>query len=163
MLDEPLVELLGALARGGVEFVIVGGVACVVHGAPVVTFDLDILYRRTDENVDRLLVVLGDLEAVFRGDSRNLRPNKTHLGGAGHLLFRTRLGPLDVLGSMGRETTFEDAVDASTPLQFDGFVVRVASLAQVITSKEQAARPKDLAVLPLLRATLAENQRATDR
>jgi hypothetical protein len=94
MLDVLLVELLSVLAGHGVEFVLVGGVACVFHGAPVVTFDLDVLYRRTPENNTRLLTALRDLDATFRGDARKLHPNATHVGGPGRLLLATRLGPL---------------------------------------------------------------------
>jgi hypothetical protein len=162
MLDEPLVDLLRVLARCGVEFVLVGGVACVVHGAPVVTFDLDVLYRRTPENAGRLLAALGDLDAIFRGDSRKLRPNATHLGGPGHLLLATRLGPLDVLGTIGAGTTYDDVIGDALTLTLEDFTFRVASLERIIVSKEQAGRPKDLAVLPVLRATLAEVERGRD-
>ncbi len=45
---------LPALARGGVEFIIVGGVAATIHGSARVTRDLDIVYSRTPENIARL-------------------------------------------------------------------------------------------------------------
>jgi hypothetical protein len=46
--------ILLALLDAGVEFIVVGGTAAVIMGAPVVTFDIDIVHRRTPENVDRL-------------------------------------------------------------------------------------------------------------
>ena len=49
-------QALALLARHGVEFIIVGGVAAVAHGAPIVTLDLDVVHRRTPDNVQRLLV-----------------------------------------------------------------------------------------------------------
>jgi hypothetical protein len=68
-----LAALLAALCDSGVEFIIVGGVAAVLQGVPITTTDLDIVHRRTPENVARLLEVLLKLDATirrFRGDSR---------------------------------------------------------------------------------------------
>jgi hypothetical protein len=70
-----LVELPRVLIRPEVEFVVVGGAAAVINGAPVATFDLDILHRRTPENVRRLVAALTELDATFRTDSRKLRPS----------------------------------------------------------------------------------------
>ena len=62
-----LEQLLPALARAGVELIIVGGVAAIVHGSARLTQDLDIVYRRTPENVARLATRLG---AVDHPDGR---------------------------------------------------------------------------------------------
>ena len=37
-------ELLQSLVEGNVEFIVVGGVAAVLEGVPVSTFDLDIVF-----------------------------------------------------------------------------------------------------------------------
>ena len=58
-------ELVALLAEHGVEFIIVGGVAAVLQGASLTTFDLDVLHRRTPENVDRLLRALARLGAAL--------------------------------------------------------------------------------------------------
>lgn len=63
------------LVAEGVEFVVIGGMAGVLHGAPIATKDLDIVHRRTPENIARLLGVLRDIDAVKRADSRRLRPD----------------------------------------------------------------------------------------
>ena len=67
------------LSRRNVEYIVVGGMAGVLHGAPVVTADLDIVHRRTQENVAKLLELLNELQAIFRGDDRRLKPNESHL------------------------------------------------------------------------------------
>ncbi len=68
-------ELLRTLAAGNIEFIIIGGTAAVLHGAPTTTFDLDIVHRRTSDNVERLLVVLQNLDALVREPThRRLRP-----------------------------------------------------------------------------------------
>ena len=71
-----LPALLAALCDSGVEFIIVGGVAAVLQGVPITTNDLDIVHRRTPENVARLLEVLLKLDATMRHDlaRRGLRP-----------------------------------------------------------------------------------------
>ncbi|MDP3275572.1 MAG: hypothetical protein Q8Q09_10285 [Deltaproteobacteria bacterium] len=81
-----------------VEFIVVGGVCAVLHGAPVATFDLDIVHSRTPENVAKRLDVLGGIDAMFRADSRELRPTAALLEGPGHLLLRTTLGALGCSG-----------------------------------------------------------------
>lgn len=68
---EPL-RILRVLSAHEVEFIVVGGVSAVLHGAPVTTFDLDIVHRRTPENIDRLLAALRELDAILR--SRSARP-----------------------------------------------------------------------------------------
>jgi predicted nucleotidyltransferase len=156
-----IVESLRELARANVEFVVVGMVSGVLQGAPVSTFDLDIVHRRTAENVDRLLLVLQRLQAVYRGDPRGLAPTKEHLFGPGHQLLATTMGDLDVLGTIDGERAYEDLVDAAEALDIgDGLAVRVLKLEELIGIKRRAGRPKDLAVIPLLQSTLDERKRS---
>jgi len=92
-------EALEVLARHHVDFVVVGGVAAVLEGASISTFDLDIVHDRSPENVARLLSALVDLDARYRDlTGRVLRPEAHGLEGQGHHLLLTRCGPLDVLG-----------------------------------------------------------------
>jgi len=81
----------------------------VLHGAPVTTFDLDIVHSRNAENVARLLLALEDLEAVYRlQPERQLRPAESNLASPGHQLLLTKFGPLDVPGTIGKSRTWED-------------------------------------------------------
>jgi hypothetical protein len=57
---------LGALSAGGVDFTLVGGLAAVLSGAPINTFDVDVVHSREPGNIHRLLPVLDALDAVFR-------------------------------------------------------------------------------------------------
>jgi hypothetical protein len=88
--DPSFVPLLAALNEHGVEYFVVGALAAVLQGAPVVTFDVDIVHRRTPDNVERLLGALRALDAYYRLDPRKLRPNETHLVTKGHQLLQTR-------------------------------------------------------------------------
>lgn len=95
-------ELLRALVERDVAFIVVGGVAAVLEGAPVSTFDLDIVYSLDEENLARLARVLQDLEAIYVDPAgRSLRPDIDRLRGGGHHLLRTRYGRLDAIASQG--------------------------------------------------------------
>lgn len=156
-------EILRLLASGDVEFVVVGMTAGVLHGAPVTTLDLDVVHRRSPVNVERLLRVLADLDAIYRHDSRRLRPDASHLLGPGHQLLTTRLGDLDCLGTIDAGRDYEQLLDLAVEMKVaDGLTIQVLSLSGLIDAKERSARAKDLAVLPLLRATLDESRRQTE-
>ena len=59
--------ILTLLARSGVEFVVVGGVAGLAHGSARITYDIDVCYRRTPENIARVCETLEPLHPVLRG------------------------------------------------------------------------------------------------
>ena len=142
------------------ELVVVGMAAGVLRGAPVTTLDVDIVHRRNPENIARLLRVLADLDAVYRHDPRRLKPAESHLSSPGHQLLSTRFGHLDCLGTIGNDLSYEQLLDRAPELDLaDGLVVRVIDLPTLIELKQEAGRPKDLAALPVLRATLAESRR----
>jgi hypothetical protein len=95
-----LTQILLALVDGQVDFVLVGGLAAVSQGAPVTTFDVDIVHDRSPANVGRLVIVLACLGARYRGRSDDLRPTAETLESPGRQLLATSLGPLDVLGTV---------------------------------------------------------------
>jgi hypothetical protein len=68
--------------------------AAVLQGTPTLTFDLDIVYARNPQSIQRLLAVLEELAAIFRDDPRTLAPNASHLESRGHKVLETRLGDL---------------------------------------------------------------------
>ena len=149
--DPRFAELLRVLHDHGVEFVVVGGVAAVLEGAPLSTFDLDIVPRWSGENLDRLAVALESLEALY-GDpaGREIKPTRERLASPGHHLLDTRLGPLDVLGTIGRARRFEDLEGSTVTYEVDGRSYRVLDLDTQIEVKREAGREKDRAALPLL-------------
>jgi hypothetical protein len=154
-------ELLRSLASEDVELVVVGMLAGVLQGAPVTTADVDIVHRRTPENVERLLRVLRRLNAVYRHDPRRIRPEPSHLLGPGHQLLETDLGDLDCLGEIDGGRDYEALAGCSCPLTLgEGLTMRVLSLGELVAVKRRAGRPKDLAALPILEATLAESTRS---
>ena len=146
--------ILKVLARHEVEFIVVGGVCAVLLGAPVATFDLDIVHSRTQENLDRLARALGELDAHYREHlPRHVSPAREALAKSGHHLLITRFGPLDVLGSIGEDDDYPTLVSRSEGVQVDRDVsVRILDLDTLIEVKQKTARAKDRYMLEILRA-----------
>lgn len=124
--------LLEALLGGRVELVVVGGVAAVLQGAPVATFDLDVVHRRTETNVAHLLDVLSSLDAKQRGDLRAFRPTAEGLLAGGHHLLATRLGPVNLLGAIGGGVGFEELAPGTLTVDLEGLAVPVLGLSVLI-------------------------------
>ncbi|HEY6987022.1 MAG TPA: hypothetical protein VH369_01485 [Bryobacteraceae bacterium] len=158
MPERKLVATLRALEENKVAFVLVGGLAAVLNGVPIQTYDVDVVYSRDPANIQRLLVVLDSLEAIFRiQPERRLKPQASHLEESGHLNLLTRYGPLDLLAAIGRGLAYADLLPCSSVLDIaDGVRIPVLNLETLIAVKEQTGGEKDLAVLPILRRTLAE-------
>ncbi|MFZ1866795.1 MAG: hypothetical protein WAU39_21415 [Polyangiales bacterium] len=149
-------ELLRRLADAGVEFIVVGGAAAVLHGAPITTEDLDIVHRRSPENVARLKTLLDGLDAHVRElANRRLPPQESALLGEGHVLLSTRLGPLDCLGTLIDGRGFEELASHSESIVDEGAEFLVVDLPTLIELKTKTGRAKDRLMLPVLIA-LAE-------
>ena len=148
-------EQLRILVRHDVDFIVVGGVAAVFEGAPIVTLDLDIVYHPADQNISRLAAALKEINAVYNDPAgRTIVPDITKLATINVHLLVTDLGGLDILRSIAKELEYEDLLDRSSEYELAGMRLRVLSLEAIIESKEYADREKDRAVLPILRRTL---------
>lgn len=148
-------DILEVLARHQVEHIVVGGVAAILEGAPVSTFDLDIVPDPAPENRARLLAAVRELEARYLDPAgRHLVPNETKLATLRLHQLITRAGPLDVLATIGKAMTYEQLTGRTHERMVGDLRVRCLNLDAVIESKEQADRDKDRAALPILRRTL---------
>ncbi len=148
-------DALEIFARYDVELIVVGGVAAVLGGAPVATFDLDVVHARNAANLERLRAALDGMDARYRDPAgRPLRPDTPALAGPGHHLLMTRCGPVDLLGAVGRGRSYEDLLPDAPAIELGGLSVRVLGLAALIRTKEETGRDKDRAVLGLLRKAL---------
>ncbi len=147
-------EILRILSKHEVEYIVVGGVAAVLHGAPVATFDLDALIRISEENAERLINALEELDARYREHQTTKRPTQTDVLSGGHLLLMTSAGPLDVLGFVGDDNRYENLLSETKEMEISGGRFRVLDLDELIRLKRQTDRPKDRAVLELLEEVL---------
>jgi hypothetical protein len=153
-------DMIVRLAQGQVEFVVVGGVSAILQGAEFTTTDLDICYRRTPENIARLARALAPLQPRLRGlppdlpfvfDERALQ-----LGSNFTLSVGTE--SLDLLGVMSAIGGYEQIIGDAQDVLVGSYPVKLLSLSHLIATKEAAGRPKDFAVLPLIRAALELKQ-----
>ena len=153
-------KLLSAFVEHGVDFIIVGGVSAVLHGAPVTTFDLDMVHSRSPDSIGRLLSALQDLDAYYRGrGDQRLRPTAERLASSGHQLLMTRLGPIDLLGTIGAGHDYETLLKHTLEIKVSDMSVRILDLETLIRTKVELDRDKDRAVIPVLRRTLEEKSK----
>ena len=150
-----IIEILDA---HGVEYVVVGGVAAVLHGAPVTTFDIDALVKVDPANSDRVLKALTELDARFR-EHASLRPTVADVAAGGHLLLLTSSGPLDVLGFIGGRKRYEDVADRAETMHIGRQSIRVLSLEALLEDKRALGRDKDLPVVRLLEVLVERRKR----
>jgi predicted nucleotidyltransferase len=146
--------LLQRLVEGGVDFVVVGGVAAVVHGSAAFTQDLDISYAPEQENLDRLGRVLVELGARLRGvtDDVPFVPDGQTLRRTRVLTLETPLGLIDLLAQPDGAPLYGRLRDRAILQDVAGVQVRVASLEDLIAMKKAAGRPKDLVAVEELEA-----------
>jgi hypothetical protein len=153
-------EMLGVLHAHGVRFVLVGGYAAIVHGSPYVTMDIDVVPERSQDNLTRLSDALDELHArvwtsaepegiPFGHDGRSLGESRTWNLVTDH-------GRLDITFEPSGTTGYADLARDALRLTILGVDVDVASLNDVIRSKEAAGRTKDRLVLHVLRALQEE-------
>ena len=132
-----LFGLLDALARHGVDYVLVGGMAARVYGASRQTADLDILARDMDDNMDRLAAALNELGARHELRAMNTR-------------WETDAGPVDVIvtaqGPAGSTINWRTLDKGAQTIVHDGHQLRIAALEDLIVMKLSVGRPHDIAV-----------------
>ncbi len=155
-------EILAALERHRVRYVLIGGLAAILYGAPHLTTDVDIVPEEDRANLDRLSAALGELNARIRVSGEE---EGVPFGHDGESLRRVRiwnlvtdLGNLDITFEPSGTRGYDDLRRDVRSMTVRGVEVPVASLADVIRSKEAAGRDRDLLMLPVLRAML-ERQR----
>ena len=156
-----LEALIDELVKGNVEFIVVGGAAAVLHGAPLTTVDLDIVHRRTEENVARLLTVLAKIDAEVRPPRAvPLRPTREMLLGRGQLNLSTALGPLDPLCQLHSGEGYDELIDSTIRVSDGDLELTAIDLDTLIRVKSEAGRDKDKLAIPVLialRKRLTEN------
>lgn len=150
-----IAEILAVLDRHGVEYVVVGSGAAILHGAGYTSEDLDVVVALSDENLERLVAALTELDARFYDFAgRTIRPDATRLRENRINMLLTRLGRFDVLRSIEPGRDYEKLLERSEVLEVEGLQVRTVDLETLIEAKQIANRDKDKLHLLFLRETL---------
>ena len=149
-----LLRIAEHLERHAVEFMVIGGQAAVLLGSPLPTFDVDLCYRRTKENLQRLAEALEELHPTLRGAPGDLpfRLDAESLALGANFTFNTDYGPLDLLGWVEPHGTYDELLAGCERIEVGDAQLLVIGLEDLIAIKRHLGRPKDQVMLVQLEA-----------
>lgn len=155
-------EILAVLDRHEVRYVLIGGLAAVLYGSAHVTTDVDIVPEEARANLHRLAAALKELDARIRvsgePDGVPFDVSAESLGRVRIWNLQTSRGDLDITFTPSGTRGYDDLRRDTVVMRLRDIDVPVASLADVIRSKEAAGRERDRAVLPGLRELLSRRK-----
>lgn len=153
-------KLLAALQDGGVEFIVIGGMAATAHGSAHHTLDVDIVYRRTPENIARLVRTLDPLGPYLRGAPPGLpfTLDEATVRRGLNFTLTTRLGLLDTLGEVTGGGGYDDLLPHTVEIELFGLTLSCLDLPTLIRVKRAAGRPKDFERVAELESILGERR-----
>ena len=153
-----LEKLLPTLVGAGVEFIIVGGVAAILHGSARATYDVDLVYSRNEQNIQRLATVLAPYNPYLRNapvglpfvwDAKTIRHDL-------NFTLTTTIGDVDLLGEVAAGETYQTLLPRSFEVEAFGVHFKCIDLLTLIRIKEAAGRRKDQEAIAELRVLLEE-------
>ncbi len=150
--------LLAALDDGDLAFIIVGGLAATIHGSSRLTQDIDIVYERSDENIERLVRALTPHNPYLRGTPPGLpfEWSAETLRRGLNFTLTPAVGDIDILGEIVGGGSYDDLLPHTTTVELFARPHRCLDLPRLIHVKRAAGRPKDLEVIAELEALLEE-------
>ena len=152
--------LLRSLAQHHVDFILVGGIAAAAHGSVRATYDLDVVYARSGDNITRIVTALRPLDPYLRGAPPGLPFSwdvETVERGLNFTLT-TGLGSIDLLGEITGGGGYGDLLAHTQNVHVFDVDCLVLTLDKLIAVKRAAGRPKDLEVIAELEA-IADEQK----
>ena len=154
-----LIAILEGLIKAKIKFILVGGLAAVVQGAPITTIDVDIVHEQSFENITKLLNFLKSINTFYRRpDDKLIQPTYNDLSAKGHSLFTTNLGPLDVLSIIEQGKSYNDLIKDTVEIKFRGKIIKVLSLKTLIELKKESNYLKDKQRILILEETLQQQE-----
>ncbi|MFA5291625.1 MAG: nucleotidyltransferase [Phycisphaerae bacterium] len=147
-------SLLKKLSRNKVDYVVIGGFACIAHGCTYVTQDIDICLDFDADNLLRLQKALADLHPVHRMTPKKL---KLHLTKENYKQFKnlyldTDMGQLDCISFVEGAGDFRQVKNKSVTIEINKIRVLVLNIDAIIESKKTLNREKDIPALLQLKA-----------
>jgi hypothetical protein len=152
--------LIRALADGGVDCILVGGVAATIHGSARLTRDVDVVYARRSDNLTRVVAALAPFEPYLRGAPRGLpfRWENATIARGLNFTLTTTIGDIDLFGEIPGGDYEELRPNAHPVRVFDRDVLCL-DLPTLIRVKRAAGRPRDLEAIAELEALADEIDR----
>lgn len=153
-------RLLGALSAQHVKYILIGGAAAIAHGSSRFTQDMDIVYQRSPENLERLVNAPSPHAPYLRGAPPGLpfKLDVATLKSGLNFTLTTKLGDIDLLGEIIGGGPYENLIDKTIPFEVFGYRCPGLNLETLIAVKRAAGRPKDLEAIAELEAIREEDQ-----
>jgi predicted nucleotidyltransferase len=154
-------EVARLLQEHGVRFILIGGWAAIVQGAARSTNDVDVVYSRDSENIDRLVAALASAQPYLRGAPPGLpfRWDAATVRAGLNFTLTTAYGNLDLFGDVTGGGTYDELLPFTEEVTAFGVPYRVVTLERLIQLKRAAGRPKDLEAIAELQALLEERRK----
>jgi predicted nucleotidyltransferase len=156
-----LAQIIPPLVEAKVDFILIGGMAAILHGSARVTFDVDLVYSRVNENIARLAAALAPHAPYMRDAPRGLPFTwdvKTIRSGLNFTLI-TSLGDIDLFGEVAGGETYQNLLPNSFEVEAFGVRFKCVDLPTLIRLKEAAGRAKDREAIAELRVLLEESEK----
>ena len=137
--------VLRRFAESNVRFVLIGGLAMIAQGTANLTRDIDCLYDRDPNNINRIVNALRGSHPKLRtvGEPVPIQWDGDFFKNVLNVTLSTDLGPVDLLAEVPGVAGFEELWKESEEMLLFGINVRVASIDDLIRMKEATGRPKD--------------------
>lgn len=147
-------KVLPILNQAQVEYVVIGGVAMVAHGSARATFDIDLCYKRTKENIKKLCDALEPFHPRLRGAPKNLpfHFDPRTVAAGFNFTLSTDLGDIDLLGEVAGLGFYDAVFNSSEAKDLEKTSCRVLSLEGLFRAKNAAGRNKDIEALKEIRS-----------
>ena len=157
-------SILAVLHDADVEFILIGGLAAIVHGAARVTYDVDVVYARDEQNVRRLAACLASHHPYLRGVPAGLpfAWDEPTIRSGLNFTLTTDIGDVDFLGEVAGGGNYKQLLPDSLEVSLFGIHCRCVTLPKLILLKRAAGRPKDLEAIAELQALLDEREKGSE-
>ena len=155
-----LEQIIPPLVRARVDFILIGGMAAILHGSARVTFDVDVVYSRKRTNLAKVVEALGPYNPYLRGAPPGL-PFQFDLATVRNGLnftLATNLGDVDLFGEVAGGETYSDLLPHSFEVEAFRVRFKCIDLPTLVRIKEAADRPKDREAVTELRVLLEESE-----
>lgn len=155
-------QLIEVLDRHAVDFVVIGGIAGIIHGSAYPTYDFDVLYARDDKNLERMAAALSQLGVTLRGAPPDLpfQLDARTLAAGCNFTFESEFGRFDILGEAAGMRSYEEIRADAKRDEVWGMSIKVASIDDLLRMKRAAGRAKDKLMAEELTALVEDQRRA---
>ncbi len=151
-----LSDFISIFNEHGVDAILIGGWAAILHGSSRSTIDVDFVYSRVEDNIERLVTAFTNLEPYLRGAPKGLpfRWDQRTISTGLNFTLTTNIGAVDLFGEVVGGGDYKTLLPFSQEIDVQDNLLRCVTLERLIQLKRAAGRPKDLEAIAELQAIL---------